>query len=48
MNQDSNAILTLCSHICVGEVVQPLEPKEYSGRAQKLILAEKTPICDGG
>ncbi|MGN1037531.1 MAG: DNA-processing protein DprA, partial [Ruminococcus sp.] len=43
MNQDSNAILTLCSHICVGEGVQPLEPKEYSELAQKLILAEKTP-----
>ena len=43
MNQDSNAILTLCSHICVGEGVQPFEPKEYSELAQKLILAEKTP-----
>lgn len=43
MNQDSNAILTLCSHICVGEGVRPLEPKEYSELAQKLLLAEKTP-----
>ena len=43
MNQDSNAILTLCSHICVGEGVQPLETKEYSELARKLIQAEKTP-----
>ena len=43
MNQDSNAILTLCSHICVGEGVRPLEPKEYSELAQKLIRAERTP-----
>lgn len=43
MNRDSNAILTLCSHICVGEGVRPLEPKEYSELAQKLLLAEKTP-----
>lgn len=43
MNQDSNTILTLCSHICVGEGVRPLEPKEYSELAQKLLLAEKTP-----
>ena len=28
MNLDSNAILTLCSHVCVGEGVRPLEPKE--------------------
>lgn len=43
MIQDSNAILTLCSHICVGEGVRPLEPKEYSDLAQMLNQAEKTP-----
>lgn len=43
MNQDSNAILTLCSHVCVGEGVQPLEPKEYSNLAQMLNHAGKTP-----
>lgn len=43
MTRDSNAILTLCSHICVGEGVQPLEPKEYSDLAQLLTLAGKTP-----
>lgn len=43
MNQDSNAILTLCSHVCVGEGVRPLEPKEYGGLAQKLNKAGKSP-----
>ena len=43
MNQDASAIVTLCSHICVGEGVRPLEPKEYSELAQKLHLAEKRP-----
>lgn len=43
MTQDSNAILTLCSHICVGEGVHPLEPKEYSDLAKLLTLANKTP-----
>jgi len=43
MNQDSNAILTLCSHVCVGEGVRPLEPKEYGNLAQMLNRAGKTP-----
>lgn len=43
MNQDSNAILTLCSHICVGEGLCPLEPKEYSELAQKLNCLGKSP-----
>lgn len=43
MNQDSNAILTLCSHVCVGEGVRPLEPKEYSELAQKLNKEGKSP-----
>lgn len=43
MDQDSNAILTLCSHICVGEGVRPLEPKEYDSLAQMLNRAGKTP-----
>ena len=30
MNQDANAILALCSHLCVPEGVEPLEPREYS------------------
>ena len=43
MNLDSNAILTLCSHICVGEGVRPLEPKEYSELAKKLGNIGKSP-----
>ena len=43
MNQDANAILALCSHLCVGEGVEPLEPREYSELAQRLTQAEKTP-----
>ena len=43
MTQDSNAILTLCSHLCVGESIQPLEPKEYSDLAMMLAQAKKTP-----
>lgn len=37
MNQNANAILTLCSHLCVGEGVEPLEPKEWSDLAKKLM-----------
>lgn len=43
MNLDSNAILTLCSHVCVGEGVRPLEPKEYSELAIKLGNIGKSP-----
>lgn len=43
MTQDSNVILTLCSHICVGEGVRPLEPREYSELARLLTQAGKTP-----
>lgn len=43
MNSDSNAILTLCSYVCVGDGVHPLEPKEYSELAGKLAVAGKSP-----
>ncbi len=43
MTLDSNAILTLCSHVCVGEGIRPLEPKEYDALAQVLNRAGKTP-----
>ena len=36
MNDRSMAIAILCSHLCVGENVFPLEPKEYSGLASVL------------
>ncbi len=37
MNQNANAITTLCSHLCVGEGVVPLEPKEWTDLAAKLM-----------
>lgn len=43
MNPNSNAILTLCSHLCVGSDVVPLEPKEYGEFAQKLLELGKKP-----
>ena len=43
MNSNSNAILTLCSHLCVGDGVVPLEPKEYGEFAQKLLTVGKKP-----
>lgn len=43
MNPDSNAILTLCSHLCVGNGVHPLEPKEYSSLARILSQLGKSP-----
>lgn len=43
MTQNSNAILTLCSHVCVGDGVEPFSPKEYSDLAALLKNAEKSP-----
>lgn len=43
MNQDSNAILTLCSHISAGDGIFPLEPKEYSQLAATLYRAGNSP-----
>jgi predicted Rossmann fold nucleotide-binding protein DprA/Smf involved in DNA uptake len=43
VNQNSNAIITLCSHVSVGEGVSPLEPKEYGELAQLLTQAGKAP-----
>lgn len=43
MNQNSNAILTLCSHLCVGENILPLEPKEWSELAARLLNCQLQP-----
>ena len=43
MNSNSNAIFTLCSHLCVGDNVAPLEPKEWGDLAKKLIEAGLQP-----
>lgn len=45
MNQNSNAIITLCSHLCVGDDVIPLEPKEWGELAQKLLHAKLEPMA---
>lgn len=37
MNQNSEAITVLCSHLCVGENIKPLEPKEWSTLAQQML-----------
>ena len=36
MNDRSMTIAILCSHLCVGDGVVPLEPREYSGLAAEL------------
>ncbi len=43
MNSNSNAIFTLCSHLCVGDNVAPLEPKEWGELAKKLMEAGLEP-----
>lgn len=43
MNPDANAILTLCSHLCVGEGIFPLEPTEYSDLVARLTQAKRSP-----
>lgn len=37
MNQDSNAILTLCSHLCAGEGIAPLTTGEWAEFEKKLL-----------
>ncbi len=37
MNDNSNVILSLCSHLCVTEGVAPLEPKEWADLAKTLL-----------
>lgn len=37
MSRNSEAIIALCSHLCIGENVVPLEPREWSELAAKLM-----------
>ncbi len=37
MTQNANAIITLCSHLCVGDDVIPLEPAEWGALAKRLV-----------
>lgn len=43
MNRDSNAIAVLCSHLCVGKGMVPLEPKEWGLLAKRLNDADLVP-----
>ena len=43
MNLNAHAIVTLCSHMCVGEGVVPLEPKEWSELAKLLMEKQLQP-----
>lgn len=43
MNSNSNVIFTLCSHLCVGDNVVPLEPKEWGDLAKRLMKAGLQP-----
>lgn len=45
MNQNSEAIVTLCSHLCEGEGVVPLEPKEWGDLAKKMMEQGLHPKC---
>lgn len=43
MNDNSMAIIILCSHLCVGEDVKPFEPAEWSKLADRLLKINLTP-----
>lgn len=40
---NSHAIIVLCSHLCKGDGVVPLEPAEWTECAEKLLKAKKQP-----
>ena len=37
MNRNAEAITIFCSHLCVTEGINPLEPREWSDLAQRLM-----------
>ena len=43
MNKNSEVITILCSHLCVGDGVKPLEPKEWSNLAKMLVANNLQP-----
>ena len=45
MNQNAEAIVILCSRLCVGEGIRPLEAREWSKLAQQLL--ERHPDMNG-
>ncbi len=42
-NSNSHAIIVMCSHLCKGDGIVPLEPSEWSVCAEKLLAASKQP-----
>ena len=43
MNENSKAIIILCSHLCVNDGIKPLEPAEWKALAEKLVELKMTP-----
>lgn len=43
MNDNSMAIAILCSHLCMGDQIHPLEPREWGILAQRLMEAKRQP-----
>ena len=43
MNQNAEAIVILCSRLCVGEGIRPLEAREWSKLAQQLLELDLEP-----
>ena len=43
MNKDSQAILILCSNLCVGECIEPLKPSEWKILAKTILEKNLTP-----
>ena len=42
-NNNATAIIVLCSHLCVGDNVKPLEPNEWTKMAEKLLATQGQP-----
>lgn len=43
MNNNSEVLICLCSHLCKGENIVPLEPAEWAKLAQQLVECKKEP-----
>ncbi len=44
MNNNATAIIVLCSHLCVGDGIKPLEPNEWMKMAEKLLAVKYQPV----
>ena len=45
MNRNAEAITIFCSHLCVTDGILPLEAKEWSMLAEKLLFLKLQPEC---